>query len=300
MPTLPDLPTCQPPNRFGAHMPATGGLQYAILAGQEVGCDVVQVFTKSPMQWRAREIPDEEKTAFWQAQIETGIPAVVAHDTYLINPASDKPELLDRSRQALVEEMTRCAELRIPYVVMHLGACGSASEDEAMQRLVDSLAYTLDHSPDPGPTLLLETMAGQGKTLGERFEQLAHVLQQVDAGERLAVCLDTCHVFVAGYDLREPEAYADTMRQFDQTIGLEQIKIIHANDSKKELGSRVDRHEAIGQGGLGLAAFRHLLTDERLMNVPVLLETPKEAGMDLVNLAALREAAALPPPASPS
>jgi len=277
-------------------MPATGGLQNAVRAGKEVGCDAVQVFTKSPMQWRARPIEEAEVEAFWQAQIETGIPAVVAHDTYLINPAAEKPDLLEKSRRALVEEMARCALLRIPYVVMHLGARGEASEAAAEDRLIGSVAYTLEHSP-PGPTLLLETMAGQGKYLGATFEELARVLAAVDGGERLAVCLDTCHIFAAGYDLRTPETYAETMARFDEVIGLEQIKIIHANDSQKALGSRVDRHDAIGAGELGLDAFRALLTDERLAAVPVLLETPKKDEMDPVNLAALRRAAGLLPPA---
>lgn len=277
--------------RFGAHMPISGGLHTAVTAGKEAGCDVVQVFTKSPQQWRAKEITDEQVEQFLQAQADTGVPCVAAHDTYLINPCSVDPELLQKSRAALADELTRSSRLRIPHVVMHLGTQGECPEDEAVGRLIDSVRYALDHSPDDGSVLLLETTAGQGKCLGHRFEHLAAVLEAVDAGDRLHVCLDTCHVFAAGYDLRDPEAYEKTMSEFDRIVGLEHVRLIHANDSRKELGSRVDRHDHIGQGFIGEEGFRLLLTDPRLSGIAVVLETPKEGGMDPTNLAALRRAA---------
>jgi deoxyribonuclease-4 len=272
-------------------MPTAGGLHNAIYSGREAGCAAVQIFTKSPQQWKAREITDDHVEQFLQAQQETGIPCLASHDSYLINPCAADPELLRKSREALAEELSRSSRLRIPYVVMHQGALGECSEEDGAARLIDSVRYALDRVPE-GSTLLLETTAGQGSCFGYRFEQVARVLDGVDAGDRLQVCMDTCHVFVAGYDLRTPEAYAATMEEFDRTIGLRRLRLVHANDAKKGLGSRVDRHEHIGRGEIGLEAFRLLLTDPRLEGVPILLETPKEGEMDPVNLAALRGAEA--------
>jgi deoxyribonuclease IV len=228
---------------------------------------------------------------FLRTQEETGIRCVAAHDTYLINPCSMDPELLRKSREALADELVRSSRLRIPYVVMHLGARGDCEEDDAVGMLTESVRYALDHAPAEGSTLLLETTAGQGKCLGHRFAHLAAVLDALDAGDRLGVCLDTCHVFAAGYDLRDLAGYQATMAEFDRLIGLDRIRLIHANDSKKELGSRVDRHEHIGRGKIGEEGFRLLLNDPRLAGVPVVLETPKEGEMDPVNLAQLRSAA---------
>jgi len=283
-----------PALRFGAHMPTAGGLHNAILSGKTVGCEVVQVFTKSPQQWKARELTDAQVELFLQAQKDTGVPCLSSHDTYLINPAAADAELLQKSREALADELVRSSRLRIPYVVMHQGACGPASEEEALGRLIDSVKYALDHAPDDGSTLLLETTAGQGKCLGYRFEHLAQVLDAVGAGDRLGICLDTCHIFAAGYDIRTPETYAATMAELDKLVGLRRIRMVHANDSKRELGSRVDRHDAIGQGHIGAEAFRLLLTDARLAHAPAILETPKEGDMDPINLAALRTAAGVP------
>lgn len=284
------------PPRFGAHMPTTGGLDFAIRSGKEVGCELVQVFTKSPHQWRAREISDEEVKRFLQAQEETGVRCIVSHDTYLINPASPDPELLAKSREALAEEMIRCGRLGIPLVVMHLGTQGDGTPEEALERLTESVRQALEKAPE-GVTLLLETMAGQGKTLGRSFEELAYVLDRAQGGDRLGVCLDTCHVFAAGYDLRDADAVAKTLNEFDRVVGLEHLKLIHANDSRKGLGSRVDRHDHIGAGCIGQAGFAALLTEPRLAHIPVILETPKEGEMDPVNLAALRKAAGVEDPA---
>jgi deoxyribonuclease-4 len=290
---LADLPVYNPNLRIGAHAQTSGGLHNALSNGQAVGCDVVQIFTKSPQQWKAREFTDQDVERFLQAQRDTGILCLAAHDSYLINPAAEDPEMLQKSRDALADELARSARLRLPFVVMHQGAMGSASEDEALGRLIDTVKYVLDRSPEDGPALLLETTAGQGKCLGHRFEQIGRVLEAVDAGSRLGVCLDTCHLFAAGYDLRDAESYAATMAEFDRLIGLKHVRMIHANDSKKELGSRVDRHEAIGKGHIGPEGFRLLMTDVRFAGVPIILETPKEGDMDPVNLAALRRSAGL-------
>lgn len=283
--------------RFGAHMPTAGGLHTAFAAGAEVGCEVIQIFTKSPQQWKARELTDEDVARFRQAQQETGIACLASHDTYLINPAAADPELLQKSRDALADELVRSTRLGIPFVVMHLGATGGAPEEEALDRLVASVRYALEHAPADGSVLLLETTAGQGSCLGHRFEHLARVLEGVNAGDRLAVCLDTCHVFAAGYDLREEASYAEAMAEFERLVGMARVRLIHANDSQRELGSRVDRHSHIGKGQIGLDGFRLLLRDPRLAEVPVVLETPRQAAedkkvlMDPTNLAALRAAA---------
>jgi deoxyribonuclease IV len=212
---------------------------------------------------------------------------VAAHDTYLINPAAADPVVLERSRAGMIDELERAAALGIPALVMHLGARGTEPEEAALERLIESVRLALERTPEDGPALLLETTAGQGTCLGHRFEHLAVVLEALGHTGRLAVCLDTCHIFAAGYDIRTPEAYGATMAEFDRVIGLERVRLVHANDSKRELGSRVDRHAAIGQGEIGLEGFRALVNDTRI-KAPLVLETPKEGEMDRVNLATLR------------
>lgn len=274
-------------------MGTAGGLHNACHGSKEVGFELFQVFTKNPQQWAACAQTDAEVEAFIVAQEECGIRCIASHDTYLINPACEREDILAKSRAALIDEVQRSARLKIPYVVMHQGAQGEATESEALARLAESVRITLDAIPDGGPMLLLETTAGQGKTLGWRFEQIAAVFEGVGDDPRLGICLDTCHLFAAGYDLREEAAYTETMSLFDRVIGLKHVHVIHANDSKRELGARVDRHEHIGQGHIGAEGFRLLLTDPRLSHVPVLLETPKKDDMDPVNLKALREAAGI-------
>ena len=273
--------------RFGAHMPIAGGLQKAIVAGKAAGCDLIQVFTKSPQQWNARPLTDGEIRDFRAAQEEAGIPCVAAHDSYLINPAAADPAVLARSRAAMVDELQRAGALGIPALVMHLGAHGAEPEEDALERLVESVRGALEQTEEKGPALLLETTAGQGTSLGYRFEQIAFVLEQVDRSDRLNVCLDTCHLFAAGYDIRTSAAYQATMTEFDRQISLKRVRLVHANDSRRELGSRIDRHAAIGGGEIGLEGFRLLVNDARI-DAPIVLETPKEDDMDRVNLAALR------------
>jgi deoxyribonuclease IV len=286
--------------RFGAHMMTAGGLYRAIETGAAVGCDVVQVFTKSPQQWQARPLTDADVDAFRRGQQESGIPCVAAHDSYLINPAAADPAVLERSRAALGEELGRAARLGIPAVVMHLGAAGTAPEEEALERLIESVRQAFGRAGvDEPPWLLLETTAGQGTCLGYRFEHLAAVLQAIDGAAPVAVCLDTCHVFAAGYELRDAAGYEETMAAFDRLIGLERLRLIHANDSLRERGSRVDRHQHIGQGEIGPEGFRLLVNDPRLAAVPIVLETPKAGDMDPVNLATLRGLVLSPPEPEP-
>jgi deoxyribonuclease-4 len=273
-------------------MMTAGGLFRAIESGRQVGCDVVQIFTKSPQQWQSKPLADADVEAFRRAQEAAGIPCVAAHDSYLINPASADPALLERSRFALVDEILRSARLGIPYVVMHLGAAGESPQEEALGRLIESVRHVLERAAegaaDPLPTLLLETTAGQGTTLGYRFEHLGAVLDALPVDAPIGVCLDTCHIFAAGYELRDDAGYDATMAAFDRWVGISRLRLIHANDSRRELGSRVDRHHHIGQGEIGPDGFRRLLNDPRVAGVPIILETPKEGDMDPVNLAALR------------
>ncbi len=291
--TSPDLVAgaAGPDRRFGAHMPTTGGLHHAFAAGEAVGCDVIQIFTKNPQQWRARSLTDDQITRFHAAARDSAVRCLAAHDTYLINPAAADADLLEKSRAALADELERSSVLGIPNVVMHLGAAGAAPEEEALQRLAESVAVVLERTPNATSRLLLETTAGQGSCLGYRFEHLARVLEFAAAPERLGVCFDTCHVFVAGYDLRDEESYAATMAEFDARVGLRHVRLVHANDAKRACGSRVDRHDHVGKGEIGTTAFRLLLNDGRLKEASVVLETPKEGEMDPVNLAALRAAA---------
>jgi len=214
----------------------------------------------------------------------------VAHDSYLINMCSGNPVLWKRSVDAMAEEMERCDALGIPALVAHPGAHGGDGEEAGLERLVRALDLLAERLPHARVRILLETTAGQGTALGHRFEHLRHVLERVRRPERVGVCLDTCHVFAAGYDLRTAAAYAQTLAEFDRVVGLARLGAVHLNDSKKDLGSRVDRHEHIGKGCLGLEAFRCLLNDPRLRGLPMVLETPKGDDLreDVENLERLR------------
>jgi deoxyribonuclease-4 len=279
---------------LGAHMPTAGGLHKGVLNGHAIGCTAVQLFTTSPRQWSQPPLRPETIRLFREALESTGIAFTVAHDSYLINLAAPSDELLERSRQAFRGELDRAQELGIPWVVTHMGAHLDLSPDEGVARLVESIRRILDETDalnyDAG--IALETTAGQGTGLGHTFEQIAQVLEGVGPHPRLGVCLDTCHVFAAGYDLRDEEAYEETLRQFDTVVGIDRLRVIHANDAKKPLGSRVDRHMHIGDGHIGASAFAHLVTDPRLLHVPVIIETPEAEKMHAVNLGKLRRLAA--------
>jgi deoxyribonuclease-4 len=256
-----------------------------------VGCDTIQIFTKSNRQWRAKRLDDREVEAFKANLAATGIGPVVAHDCYLVNLAAPRQTVWKRSVEAFREELERAERLGIPYLVTHPGSHGGAGEMEGTRRVAEAL--NLLHAALPGfrVQVLLETTAGQGSSLGYRFEQLAAILARVENPNRVGICLDTCHVFAAGYDIRTPEAYRKTLEEFAACLGLERMKAIHLNDSRGGLGSRVDRHDHIGEGQLGLAAFRHLVNDPRLRHVPMILETPKDDDFvraDRRNLSRLR------------
>ncbi|MEW6771471.1 MAG: deoxyribonuclease IV [Bacillota bacterium] len=273
---------------LGAHMSIAGGVDQAIWRGKSIGCETVQIFTKSARQWRVRPLTAEEISRFKRAREESGISPVFAHTSYLINLGASDDDLWAKSTASFIEEMERCAALELPYLVTHPGA--GADEEEGLDRIRAALDEILKRTEDSGVMILLETTAGQGATLGHRFEHLAWLIENCAQPERLGVCYDTCHTFAAGYDIRTPEAFAATFEAFNKIIGIDRLKAVHLNDSRGSLGSRVDRHEHIGKGRLGLEAFRLLLNDPRFRKLPMVLETPKGPDMkeDVENLKVLR------------
>jgi deoxyribonuclease-4 len=295
LPALSDsLASLSPLRPIGAHMPTAGGLHKSLLAGQQIGCTAVQLFTGSPRQWSHAPLEADAIATFHKVRDASDIRFTVAHDSYLINLAAPAADVLERSRVAFRGELDRAELLGIPWVVTHMGAHLNAGEEAAVARLVDSLTRILEETDKLGYKVgvALETTAGQGTGLGWRFEQIGEVLRGVGEHPRLGVCLDTCHIFVAGYDLRDDAAYARTWASFEAEIGRKNLKVIHANDAKKGLGSRVDRHEHIGGGEIGAAAFARLMLDPALAHVPIILETPDSETMHALNLARLNRLAA--------
>jgi deoxyribonuclease-4 len=258
------------------------GVYNSLISGKELGCTTIQIFTKNANQWKARELSIEEIEKFKQLQRKTQISPVVAHDSYLINIASKEKELLLKSRESLLFELTRAETLGLQYLVMHPGS--NPDEKEGIKRIADSLNWVHGKSPKYKAKICLETTAGQGNTLGHRFEQIAEIIEGVNEKKRMGVCYDTAHAFAAGYDMRAKKAYEETFKEFDKIIGLKRLRVIHLNDSKKDLGTRVDRHEHIGKGFIGLEAFNLLMNDPRLEKIPKILETPKQGDMDKKNL----------------
>ena len=257
-------------------MSIAGGIDRAIERGAAIGCSAIQIFDKSSNQWAARRFGDDEIARFRSARTRARIGPVVAHDSYLINLCSPDDALYAKSIAALVEELQRCMRLGIEWLVVHPGAHMGQGEDFGVRRMAEAIDEVHDRVPSGTTRIAIETMAGQGTVIGYRFEHIAAILARVHDPDRLGVCLDTCHAFAAGYDLRTEATYAETMRRLDGEIGLDRLRVVHVNDSKKDRGCRVDRHEHIGKGFLGLPAFRLLMNDPRLVGVPLLLETPKD------------------------
>ncbi len=280
---------------LGAHQSIAGGYHKAVELGVEAGCQVIQVFTKNTNQWRGKPITPQEIQTFREAIATSAIACPLAHDSYLINLASPEKTLWKKSIDALIDEVQRAAALGIPQVVCHPGAYTTTSESEGLKRIIAALDEVLSQTRDESAGILLETTAGQGTTLGWRFEHLAATLAGVKDNRRLGVCFDTCHVFAAGYKISTRSDYRATMKEFDKIVGLDQIRAFHLNDSVKDCGSRVDRHAHIGCGKIGPEAFGWLLRDRRFRNVPMVLETPKGKrdgeDCDIINLRTLRELA---------
>ena len=261
--------------RLGAHLSIAGGLPRAVDRAEASGCQALQIFTKSAGQWRARELPPEEIALFRRRIRQTKIRPVVAHNSYLINLAATDRALRVRSIEALGDELDRAEALALDGLVMHPGSYTSGTEAGGLMLIADGLASVLAARPNGRTRVLLEHTAGQGTNLGHRFEHLAEIIDRLGGSPRLGVCLDTCHLLAAGYDICSREGYDETFRQFGRIVGLARLKAFHLNDSKKPCASRVDRHEHIGQGCLGLEPFRWILNDRRFARLPMLLETPK-------------------------
>jgi deoxyribonuclease-4 len=278
---------------LGAHMSIEKSHALAIDRAAAFDMTALQIFTKNASRWAAKPIEPAAADVFRERLAGSDIRFTVAHDSYLINMGSPDDALWEKSLNAFQDEMARCAQLGVPYLVTHPGAHMGTGVDAGIGRVAAGLNRLFDEDPANPTVVLLETTAGQGTTLGSKFEELAGIIDQVENKDRVAVCFDTCHVFAAGYDLRTPETYEVTMRAFDDIIGLDRLVTFHLNDSKKGLGLRTDRHAHIGEGELGLDAFRLLLTDARFADTPGVLETPKdddELG-DQRNLRTLREMA---------
>ncbi len=278
----------------GSHVSIAGGLHKAFTMARDIGCTAIQIFTKNANRWHAKPLTQQQIDAFTAAWTASDVVTIAAHDSYLINLGTPKPELLQKSQNALLDELQRCEHLRIPYLVMHPGAHVGSGEDDGLKRVAESFDVIHDQTPGYACQILVETTAGQGTTLGYRFEHLAKIRELVQAPERVGICLDTCHIFAAGYELRTETGCQRTMQAFDSIVGVRHLKIIHVNDSLKELGCRVDRHQGIGQGCIGLDGFRYLMQDQRLVDVPKILETPKgpdPIASDQENLRILRELA---------
>jgi len=275
---------------LGAHMSIAGGLHVAFERIRDVQGEALQLFTKSERQWNAPALEPSEVEVFHRHWEESGRMPVAAHDTYLINLAAPDPVKLERSVLAFAEELRRSASLGIPYLITHPGSHLGEGVEAGLERFVANLDRAIELSETSTVEVLLETTAGQGTNLGSTFEEIAYILGNSRHPRRMGICFDTCHAFAAGYDLRSPEAYERTFRHLDETIGLKRLKFFHVNDSKKDLGSRVDRHEHIGKGKIGLEAFRLLLNDPRFKRHPMVLETHKEKdlALDRENLAVLR------------
>jgi len=276
---------------FGAHMSIAGGLANAFERIGRVGGHALQIFTKNQRQWFAAPLTAAEISDFNAARKKWGDLPIGVHDSYLINLANPEKKAAERAINAFSDEVRRCVQLAIPYLIMHPGSHLGAGIPSGLATLTANLDLALARAGSGPVTILLETTAGQGSGLGARFDELAHVLKHSRYSKQLGVCLDTCHIFAAGYDIRTPTVYEQTMREFDRKIGLDRLKFVHLNDSKKEFNSRVDRHEHIGQGRIGLAGFELLVNDPRLTDLPMVLETPKQKDLvaDRNNLAVLKK-----------
>ena len=282
-----------PPDRsilLGAHMSIAGGVHTAVERGISIGCTTMQMFVKNNNQWRGKELSDEDIATYKKLLRESSIGPVVVHDTYLINLCAADKQILRKSRAALKDELDRCEVLGVEYLNFHPGSHVGAGEEEGIKRIAESLNIIHEETKKYRVKSVLETTAGQGTAIGYRFEQLREIIDMVAKPNRMAVCIDTCHVFAAGYDISTERGYEKTFEDFDAIIGLDRLVAFHVNDSKRELGSHVDRHDHIGKGKIGKTGFRLLMNDERFRAVPKILETPKGPEMkeDVRNMRLLR------------
>lgn len=275
---------------IGAHMSIAGGLQNAPLAGERFGCTAIQIFSKNNHQLSAKPLTVQEIESFRSAVAKTKVAVPLAHCAYLINLASPKSDNYKRSLASMKSEVERASQLSVPYVVLHPGSHTDSGVAEGIVRIADAINRIHEGQKTKEPMILLECMAGQGSCIGSTLEELLQIMEKVKDQNRIGICIDTCHLFAAGYDIRTGESFAKILDRFDELIGLDRIKAFHLNDSKKGLGSHVDRHEHIGQGEIGLEAFRFLLKEDRFAQIPMVLETPKndDGSWDMMNMETLR------------
>ncbi len=275
---------------LGAHTSISGGVNKSVDLADKLGFTAMQIFSKNNNQWNAKPLDDKEINSFKEKLQKSGIAFVVVHDSYLINLCAAKDDLLEKSRNAFIHELERCEQLEIPHLNFHPGAHTGQGEEIGINLIAESINIAHEQTPDFKVKSMLELTAGQGTNLGYTFEQIKNIIDKVEDKNRISVCIDTAHIFAAGYDISNKETYEKVISDFDEIIGLEYLQCFHMNDSKKELGSKVDRHEHIGQGFIGLEGFRNIMNDKRLEHIPKILETPKgkEQLEDLENLKVLK------------
>lgn len=276
---------------IGAHTSAAGGVHNALLNGAAIGATTIQLFTSNQRQWHSKPIPQEEIDLWHKTLAEKGLQKVMSHDSYLINLGSPDPEGLEKSRQAFKREIERCNQLKISFLNFHPGAALKEDPQQCLDRIAESILDCKSLIDQGSTKLLLEATAGQGSNVGYRFEQLGYIIDKVKNEVPIGVCIDTCHIFAAGYDIRTKEAWDHTLKEFDQEIGLQYLEAFHLNDSMKPLGSRRDRHDHLGKGEIGLECFRVLMTNPITQKIPKYLETPGGPTVWEKEIALLREMA---------
>ena len=265
---------------FGSHLSIAGGLYRAIVEADLLGFQTVQIFTRNQQQWRAPPLTADAIDRFRAAMAAAGFKFAVAHDSYLTNLAASDEQLRLKSINAFSNELLRCDQLGVSFLVTHSGAHGGAGESVGIRRIVDALNIVIEQNSSGAAVICLETTAGQGTSIGWRFEHLRDIIAGIKRTDRIAVCVDTCHILAAGYNITTADGVASVFEEFDRLVGFSRIKVIHMNDSRKPLGSRVDRHAHIGFGYAGLPIFSYICREPRLVNVPKILETPKEFAPD--------------------
>lgn len=275
---------------LGAHVSIAGGVDKAVERAANIGCTTFQIFTKNSNQWKATPLSDKVVQNYKRLIKLTKIKPVIAHDSYLINLCAKDRLILKKSREAFIDELVRCEILEINYLNFHPGSHMGMGEEDGIKLVVESINLAHEKTKGFKVKSMIETTAGQGTSIGYRFEQIRKIIDLVEDKRRLAVCVDTCHIFAAGYDIRSETSYLKTIEEFDSIIGLKYLKAFHLNDSKKGLGERVDRHEHIGKGKIGLNGFRFIMNDNRFSNIPKVLETPKGVDMreDVINMKILK------------
>lgn len=260
---------------LGAHMSVAGGFDKAVLAGASIGCSTIQIFTKSNRQWSAKKLSDSEIDIYKKTLNKTAINPIIAHTAYLINIGSPNKDIEKKSIASLAEEIERCNQLSIPYLVLHPGSYINGNKHDCLERIIENLNTVIQKKDTT--LILLELMAGQGSTVCSTFEELEYIYKRIDNKKQVGICFDTCHAWAAGYDFSTTHTYESMWRHFDEIIGLKNLKVIHVNDSKNTRGSHLDRHETIGKGTIGLEAFKMIMNDMNLFDIPKILETPKNS-----------------------